>query len=162
MALRVFPVAGNTSFADEFGGRGGAHQGVDIFAPEGTPVRAVDDGRVEHATDPKGGTVAMLHSTDGTRYYYAHLSRYEGIAGKVRAGDVIAYVGNTGNAAATKPHVHFEMHPGEGPAVDPYPALKATLAPLAPLPSSAPVRRPPELPIWLLVLGLVWLSKQRR
>jgi murein DD-endopeptidase MepM/ murein hydrolase activator NlpD len=120
--LRVFPVdTPNASFADEFG----EHKGTDIFASAGTPVRAVDDGAVTFGTDPLGGNIAQLRSPDGTRYYYAHLSRYEGASRSVRAGDVVGYVGNTGNAAKTSPHLHFEVHPQGGAAVDPYPMLAA-------------------------------------
>ncbi len=121
--LRVFPVAadGSPHFADEFSR--GKHNGVDIFAPEGTPIFAVDDGTVRYAEDTKGGHAFYLRGTDGTVYYGAHLSRYEGADRSVLAGEVLGYVGHTGNAAQTSPHLHFEIHPSGGVAVNPYPAL---------------------------------------
>ncbi len=137
MALLVFPVApeAKPTFVDDWhaprsGGR--LHQGTDIFAPLGSPVLAIDDGRVERSTEPRGGIVATLHATDGTRYVYAHLNAYPegpGLArAQVRAGDVIGFVGDTGNAKGTPPHLHFEVHPdnarGPGSAVPPVPILR--------------------------------------
>jgi len=74
-----------------------------------------------------GGTKLWLVGASGTRYYYAHLSAFaEGVTeGKVvTAGDVVGFVGNTGNAATTPAHLHFEVHANGGPAVNPYPLLK--------------------------------------
>jgi murein DD-endopeptidase MepM/ murein hydrolase activator NlpD len=123
----LFPVdpEGRPSFADEFGTK---HLGTDIFAAAGTPVVAVDAGMVRYGTDPLGGNVANLTALDGTRYYYAHLSSFEGGNRAVGPGDVLGYVGNTGNAASTSPHLHFEAHPGGGDAIDPFPML-AQVAP---------------------------------
>lgn len=130
MTVQVFPVApeAKPTFQQRFTDD---HRGTDIFAPAGSPVLAVDDGRVTRGTDPKGGIVLELNADDGTRYFYAHLSGFpqgpQLVRGKVRAGDVIGFVGTTGNAAGKPPHLHFEVHPGgaRGPAsaVDPFPLL---------------------------------------
>jgi murein DD-endopeptidase MepM/ murein hydrolase activator NlpD len=131
----VFPVAGSHSFSDTFGaprmfGTSYAHlhQGTDIFAASGTPLVAVERGvLISIGSDVLGGTKLWLVGASGTRYYYAHLSAFaEGVAeGKVvAAGDVVGFVGNTGNAATTPAHCHFEVHPNGGPAVNPYPLLK--------------------------------------
>lgn len=126
MTLRIFPVAGGAGFTNDWaeprsGGR--SHLGNDLFAPEGTPLLAVDDGEIRFGTDPLGGNIANLYANDGTRYYYAHLIGFEGGRRMVRAGDVIGYLGRTGNAVGTSPHVHFEVHPGGGAAVNPYSPL---------------------------------------
>ncbi|HUP86019.1 MAG TPA: peptidoglycan DD-metalloendopeptidase family protein [Acidimicrobiales bacterium] len=131
----VFPVGGAHSFSDTFGaprmfGTSYAHlhQGTDIFAASGTPLLAVERGvLISIGSDVLGGTKLWLVGASGTRYYYAHLSAFaEGVAdGKVvSAGDVVGFVGNTGNAATTPAHCHFEVHPNGGPAVNPYPLLK--------------------------------------
>lgn len=128
MPLRVFPVSGGAQYISSFGAPrsdGRSHQGNDLMASEGTPLLAVDDGDVRFGTDPLGGNIANLVADDGTRYYYAHLSAFEGGNRRVQAGEVIGYVGRTGNAAATDPHVHFEVHPNRGAAVDPFPLLQA-------------------------------------
>jgi murein DD-endopeptidase MepM/ murein hydrolase activator NlpD len=121
--LRVFPVAaeGAPHFSNDFGvtGRTGKpHQGIDIFADEGTPILAVDAGALRFDEDPLGGHAFYVKADDGTTYYGAHLSEYEGTAPRtVEAGDVIGYVGHTGNAKDTSSHLHFEVHPpGEGAA----------------------------------------------
>ena len=124
--IRVFPVAaeGHPHFTDDFGAVRSAarkHQGNDIFADEGTPIVAVDDGALRFAEDPIGGHAFYLAAADRTVYYGAHLSAYEGTSPRhVQAGEVIGYVGNTGNASSTAPHLHFEVHPSGGVAVDPY------------------------------------------
>jgi murein DD-endopeptidase MepM/ murein hydrolase activator NlpD len=131
----VFPVGGQHSFSDTFGaprmfGTAYAHlhQGTDIFAASGTPLLAVERGVViQMGSDVLGGTKLWLVGASGTRYYYAHLSAFaEGMTENalVKAGDVVGFVGNTGNAATTPAHLHFEVHPGGGPAVNPYPLLK--------------------------------------
>jgi murein DD-endopeptidase MepM/ murein hydrolase activator NlpD len=126
--LHIFPVAGGASYTDDFadprsGGR--SHAGNDLLAAEGTPILAVDDGDARYGTDPLGGNIVNLRAPDGTRYYYAHLSAFEGVNRPVRASEVLGYVGKTGNAANGPPHLHFEMHPGGGDAVDPYTSLRA-------------------------------------
>jgi murein DD-endopeptidase MepM/ murein hydrolase activator NlpD len=157
MTVRVFPVdlATRPNFANTWGApRPGnrLHQGTDIFAPEGTEVYAVDVGRVEFQTGSIGGNVAVLHSDDTTRYIYAHLSAFEGQAPRrVIPGTLIGRVGHTGNAAHTLPHLHFEIHPVEGAAINPFPALvqarDATLHPDAlPEPEPAPPPAAPSSP----------------
>lgn len=101
------------------------HHGIDLFAPAGTPVLAPVGGRVERFPNPSGGLAVMLHGTDGNRYYLAHLSDY-GETGRVTGGTVIGYVGNTGDARLTSPHLHFVIHPGGwDPTVNPFPTLVA-------------------------------------
>ena len=111
----VCPVAGPTTFSDTWlaprsGGR--QHQGVDMFADESTPVVAPVDGEVELGENNLGGRVFRLWGDDGNFYYGAHLSAWADISGQVAAGTVIGYVGHTGDAANTPPHLHFEIHVG--------------------------------------------------
>lgn len=137
MSLQVFPIAAPASFASDFNeGRSGGrlHAGNDLFAERGSPLVAVDDGQVRSGRDPLGGNILNLYAADGTRYYYAHLDAFtDGTASlvdppaprMVRAGEIVGFLGNTGNAKTTSPHVHFEIHPGNGPAVDPFPILQS-------------------------------------
>jgi len=138
----VFPVAGGTSsdFSADYGNPRadtGWHHGTDIFAAAGTPLVAVADGTLSKVgVNNLGGNRLWLTDDRGTAYYYAHLSAYaagitDGV--RVRAGQVIGFVGNTGDAISTPPHLHFEVHPGNGDSVDPYPYLMAWLrnAPVA-------------------------------
>lgn len=99
-----------------------AHEGVDMFAPRGTPIHAPASGLVVWDPNPSGGKAFQLYGDDGVRYYGAHMDRY-GNSGYVDAGDVIGYVGNTGDASTTSTHLHFEMHPGAGLTMNPYPSL---------------------------------------
>jgi murein DD-endopeptidase MepM/ murein hydrolase activator NlpD len=105
-----------------------AHQGTDILAPFGTPEVACERGIITKlGSDVLGGTTLWIKGESGTYYYYAHLSRYaDGIAKGtlVDAGQIVGYVGDTGNAKGGPPHLHFEIHPRGGPAVNPYPLLK--------------------------------------
>jgi len=125
----VFPVASPHSFTSDFGAprTGHTHQGVDIVAAEGTELFAAERGIVTQvSSDGLGGNGLWLKGESGTYYYYAHLSAYVlGLtAGQlVEAGQLVGYVGHTGDA--TGPHLHFEVHPNGGPAIDPYPILLA-------------------------------------
>lgn len=120
------PVDGWVSFVNDFGyvrpDAGEAHNGVDLFADRGTPVVAPVSGLMERDPNPSGGNAFQFYGDDGVRYYGAHLDRY-GRTGYVAAGSVIGYVGNTGDAVVTSPHLHFEMHPGTGLTMNPYPSL---------------------------------------
>jgi murein DD-endopeptidase MepM/ murein hydrolase activator NlpD len=121
----VCPVRGPHAISDSFGiwvqrskARGGdhVHQGNDISAPMGTPIVAPFDGTAVTAANKMGGLAVKVLGKYGY-VYNAHLSRY-GKLGSVHTGDVIGYVGATGNAGG--PHDHFEWHPGNGAAADPY------------------------------------------
>ncbi len=105
------------------------HEGIDIFAPTGTPLLAAERAVVTRVGAGRlGGLVVWLRGESGARWYYAHLQAHaaglaEGMV--VEAGEVIGYVGNTGNAIGTPPHLHLELHPsGDGP-VNPFPLLNA-------------------------------------
>lgn len=109
------PVAGPVSFTDTWGAPrsgGRRHEGVDMFATFGTPVVSPVAGLVEHRIDTLGGLAFHLWGDDGNYYYGAHLSRYGRSEGRVDAGVVVGYMGDTGNAVGTRPHLHFEVHPG--------------------------------------------------
>lgn len=121
----VCPVAGPSAFGDTFGAPrpgGRRHEGVDMMSPFGTPLVAVVAGTVTMRTNTLGGNTISLNGADGNRYYYAHLSSWEGSSRGVNAGEVIGYVGHTGDTTAN--HLHFEIHPGGGDAVDPYPTVR--------------------------------------
>jgi len=136
----VFPVYGPAGYGDTFGAPrgdvpGGWHHGDDIFAPLGAPVIAVADG-VVFSVGPEriGGNRLWLQDKAGNQFYYAHLSAYTPLARngtQVHAGDVLGFVGNTGDAAGGPYHLHFEVHPasllflGYDGAVDPTPYLDA-------------------------------------
>jgi peptidoglycan LD-endopeptidase LytH len=119
------------SYVDSWGAArsgGRSHQGTDVMAPHGAEVYAYTAGVVSReSTSTNGGIQLYLQGNDGAEYFYAHLSRYAVPTGtRVRAGQLIAYNGQTGNAQYTVPHVHFEVHPGgAGSApVNPYPYVK--------------------------------------
>jgi murein DD-endopeptidase MepM/ murein hydrolase activator NlpD len=117
------PVPGAIFINDwHFPRAGHLHEGTDLFAPRGRPVYAPVGGLAERSPNGLGGNAIQLHGDDGNRYYFAHLDSY-GRTGKVSAGTVIGAVGNSGNAATTVTHLHFEIHPGGGAAVNPFPTL---------------------------------------
>jgi murein DD-endopeptidase MepM/ murein hydrolase activator NlpD len=114
----VFPVYGPVAFSDTFGAPRADvswHHGDDIFAPLGSPILAVADGTLfSIGWNQIGGNRVWLRDREGNYFYYAHLAAFSTLAvegAKVRAGDVIGFVGNTGDAAGTPYHLHFEIHP---------------------------------------------------
>ncbi|MGB3733800.1 MAG: M23 family metallopeptidase [Ilumatobacter sp.] len=120
------PVAGPRAFADTWGAArsgGRSHQGVDVISPGGTPLVAMESGRVEFKSNGLGGQTLRLYGASGTRYYYAHLSGYEGGNRPVNKGDVVGYVGRTGNT--TTNHLHLQIHPNGGQPINPYPITRA-------------------------------------
>ncbi len=136
----VFPVYGPASFGDTFGAyrgdvAGNWHHGEDIFAPLGTPLLAVADGTVfSVGWNDIGGWRLWLRDRLGNEFYYAHLSAYSPLAingRQVKAGDVLGFMGKTGDAEFSAVHLHFEIHPlsllaqGYDGAVAPYPFLNA-------------------------------------
>jgi hypothetical protein len=143
----VFPLLGPATFTDDFGdARGqGSHDGNDLMAPWRALVLAAEAGTVKFwTTSARAGCMLYLHGESGTTYLYVHLNNdltdgndnrgkcVPGIAyadglrsgAKVRAGQVVAYNGDSGDADGIDPHLHFEVHPGGGKAVDPLPHLK--------------------------------------
>jgi murein DD-endopeptidase MepM/ murein hydrolase activator NlpD len=130
----TFPVYGEATAADDFGAARadtGVHEGNDVFAPFGAPVLAVADGTVHRVgTLPISGNRLWLHTAAGDAFFYAHLSAFSPDAEngrKVKAGTVLGFTGNTGDAEPTPPHVHFEIHPGgeAEDAIDPHAILLA-------------------------------------
>jgi peptidoglycan hydrolase CwlO-like protein len=118
------PVDQPRGYSNDFGvprPGGRRHQGIDIFAPHGTPIRAPFPGTAVDASNRTGGLAVKVLGSRGF-VYNAHLSAI-GRLGSVSTGTVIGYVGNSGNARGTPPHDHFEWHPGNGGAVNPYPYL---------------------------------------
>ncbi len=120
--LLVCPVDGPHSFIDSWGfarSGGRRHKGVDILAKPGVPVVAPVSGRVEHRSNRVGGRSFHLYDEHGNYFYGTHMSGY-GKSGQVRAGEVIGYVGDDGNAAGI-PHLHFEIHAGgRGNQINPF------------------------------------------
>lgn len=109
------PVSGAVYFNDwgfpRSGGR--THVGTDLFAPRGTPVLAPVSGVVEQVTGSIGGHQFTLRGDDENTYLGSHMDSF-GAGGRVAAGTVIGYVGDSGNAEGTDPHLHFQVHPGDG------------------------------------------------
>lgn len=136
--LAPFPVAGRATYSDDWGAPRYAptfhlHEGVDIFAERGTPVIGATEGVVNKLLrqSSSGGTSVWLTAADGTYFFYGHLDRFaprliEGMS--VSEGEVIGFVGASGNAEGGAPHLHFEIHPKGGAAVPPIPYLDRWLA----------------------------------
>jgi murein DD-endopeptidase MepM/ murein hydrolase activator NlpD len=124
VGIQPYDLSDSWHFARDGGKR--KHTGIDIFAPKGTGIVAVSDGVVSFIGEqPKGGLCLWLTTESGTSFYYAHLDRwaaglYEGM--EVRSGDLLGYVGNTGNAKTTPPHLHFAVNDNDE-MVNPYPIL---------------------------------------
>jgi len=125
------PVNGAVSFTDTWGAPrsgGRTHQGVDMIASRGTPLVAIEDAVVTRiGNGGLGGKTVWLRSDTGHSYYYAHLDGWaSGLStgDHLDVGELLGYVGNTGNAVYTVPHLHFEYHPNGGAAVNPYPLVK--------------------------------------
>src|SRR2546422_11211544 len=141
----VFPVVGRVQYTDDFGAPrpGGPHQGNDIIAAKKSPAVAAEAGKVKYwTTSRSAGCMLYLYGESGTNYYYIHLNNdltarhdnrgkcVKGVAyavsndAKVAAGQQIGYVGDSGDADGGNSHLHFEVHPGGGRAVSPYPYLQ--------------------------------------
>lgn len=128
----ICPVKGGSTFINSWGysRSGGArtHKGTDMYSSTGYghPLVAVQDGYIKMKTVNLGGIVVYLYDNAGYRYYYAHLQGYpEGLVDgqRVTKGQVIGLMGSSGNAGS--PHLHFQIHPGGGAAVNPYPTVRA-------------------------------------
>lgn len=148
-----FPVAGPATFRDDWHDPRSTptphlHMGNDIFAAFGTPARAPVEGVVRFAEEGAGGKAAYVTVPDGTWYYLAHLESFAPdlkTGDKVPQGTVVGFVGDSGNARGGAPHVHFEIHPLGGEAVNPKPILDAWLQEaLASAPALVAAFTPPE------------------
>jgi hypothetical protein len=143
----VFPVFGAAHYSDDFGDprAGGPHQGIDIMAAKRSPALAAEAGKIEFWTSSaSAGCMLYLYGASGTMYEYIHLNndltrgndnRGKCVAGtayarglksgaRVTGGQVVGYVGDSGDANGIHAHLHFELHPNGGRAVDPYPWLQ--------------------------------------
>ncbi len=145
----VFPLVAETDLWDNYGDPRGTHShaGIDMENPWRAPVVAVEAGRVEYADSGLGGCMLYLYGRSGTMYMYIHLNndltaKFDNKGGcrkdvtfavpdgaRVAAGQQVAWNGDSGDAAGN-PHLHFEVHPGGGADVDPFPYLKRALRPL--------------------------------
>ncbi len=124
----VCPVNGPVSFSNDWGAPrsgGRSHKGNDLMTPHGTSLVAITGGTVTRTGNGGlGGVTIWLQGDNGASYYYAHNSRnLVGGGTRVSRGQPVALAGNTGNARGGAPHVHFEIHPGGGGAVNPYPVV---------------------------------------
>jgi len=141
----IFPVIGQVTYTRDFGAprAGGAHQGNDLMAAKKSPAVAAEAGKVKYwTTSATAGCMLYLYGDSGTTYLYIHLNNdltnandnrgkcVRGVAytvkdgAKVAAGQQIGYVGDSGDANGLHAHLHFEVHPAGGKAVDPYPLLQ--------------------------------------
>ncbi len=127
----VCPINGFTTFTDTWGAArsgGRTHQGVDMLAARGTPTVAIESGTIRRlGNGGLGGITIWLTGVSGDEYYYAHLDSWApglSVGQSVAAGEPVGAVGSTGNASYSVPHLHFELHPGGGSAVNPYPLVK--------------------------------------
>jgi len=141
----IFPVVGQVQYVNDFGAprAGGAHQGNDLMAAKKSPAVAAETGTVKYWTTSRtAGCMLYLYGESGTIYYYIHLNNdltakndnhgkcVKGVAytvkngARVQAGQQIAYVGDSGDADGGHAHLHFEVHPGGGKAVSPFPYLQ--------------------------------------
>jgi murein DD-endopeptidase MepM/ murein hydrolase activator NlpD len=168
----VFPVDGGADYSDTYGGvrndvYDGWHHGDDLFAPLGTPVVAVANGRLSLVGwNRLGGWRLWLTDGDGNSFYYAHLAGYSRwilTHPNVRAGEVVGFLGRTGDAFTTAPHLHFEIHPqvylglGYDGAVDPTAYLrkwKIVHVPQSEMPNPAKLKAPVGTPAE--EAGVVW------
>ena len=144
----IFPVAGEATYIDDFGQArpGGPHQGNDMMGVKKTPVVAAESGKIEFwTTSTNAGCMLYLYGDSGTMYEYIHLNndltmrndnRGKCVAGvayakglkngaHVEAGQMVGYLGDSGDANGLAPHLHFEVHPNGGAAVSPYPYLQS-------------------------------------
>jgi murein DD-endopeptidase MepM/ murein hydrolase activator NlpD len=136
VGLGRFPVAGPARYSHDwlyprYGPGFRFHLGTDVFAAAGTPLRAPVDGIAETHQDPLGGLSVRVVMPDRTYFYLAHLSGLvEGFTNgmAVETGDIVGYVGDSGNARGGAPHVHVGVYPKGGPPVDPKPILDQFLA----------------------------------
>ena len=123
----VCPVQGGATFTNDWGfprSGGRRHQGNDLFAARGTPVVASVSGNYRRSQNGLGGISYYLQGDDGNTYYGTHMSGYGPVGpGRVPQGAVLGFVGNSGNARGTSPHLHFEIRPGGGGPVNPYPTV---------------------------------------
>jgi Peptidase family M23 len=141
----IFPVVGQVNYIDDFGAArpGGRHQGNDLMSAKKSPAVAAEAGTVKYWTTSRAaGCMLYLYGESGTIYYYIHLNNdlttrndnrgkcvkgtayAVGNGARVQAGQQIAYVGDSGDADGGMSHLHFEVHPGGGRAVSPYPYLQ--------------------------------------
>jgi murein DD-endopeptidase MepM/ murein hydrolase activator NlpD len=157
----VFPILGAAHYTDDFGQArpGGAHQGIDILAAKRSLVLAAEAGKIKFwTTSASAGCMLYLYGAGGTTYYYIHLNndltpandnRGKCVPGtayapglkngaRVAAGQPIGFVGDSGDANGIHAHLHFEVHPGGGKAVDGYPYLQAAQHLLFAAPKGAP------------------------